>query len=66
MTSRPSDDIDLYHWSNQRFSDSWKSTFSVLVARERARVGLAAATQDWARRVNRMRDGDQEDHGAGY
>ena len=59
-------DIDLYHWSNQRFSDSWKSTFSVLVARERARFGLAAATQDWARRVNRMRDGDQEDHGAGY
>ena len=59
-------DIDLYHWSNQRFSDSWKSTFSVLVARERARVGLAVATLDWARRVNRMRDGDQEDHGAGY
>ena len=59
-------DIGLYHWSNQRLSDSWKSTFSVLVARERARVGLAAATQDWARRVNRMRDCDQEDHGAGY
>ena len=44
-------DSDLYHWSNQRFSDSWKSTFSVLVARERARVGLVAATQDWAWRA---------------
>ena len=25
-------DIDLYHWSNQRLSDSWKSTFSVTIA----------------------------------
>ena len=59
-------DIDLYHWSNQRLSDSWKSTFSVLVARERARVGMAAATQDWARRINRMRDSDQENQDAGH
>ena len=59
-------DIDLYHWSNQRFSDSWKSTLGVLIARERARVGMAAATQDWSRRINRMRDCDQEEPGAGY
>ena len=39
-------DIDLYHWSNERFSDSWKFTLGVLIARERARVGMAAATQD--------------------
>ena len=26
------------------------------------RVGLVAATQDWARRINRMRDSDPEDH----
>ena len=25
-------DIDLYHWSNQRLSDSWKSTFGVTIA----------------------------------
>ena len=36
-------DIDLYHWSNQRFSDSWKSTLGVLIARERARFGMVAA-----------------------
>ena len=52
------------HILNQRLSDSWKSTFSV--ARERARVGLAAATQDWARRTNRMRDSDQENQDAGH
>ena len=45
---------------------SWKSTFSVLVARERARVGMAAATQDWARRINRARDSDQENQDAGH
>ena len=38
----------------------------VLVARERARVGMAAATQDWARRINRMRDSDQENQDAGH
>ena len=57
-------DIDLYHWPNQRLSDSWESTFSMLVARERARVGLAAATR--ARRINRMRDSDQENQDAGH
>ena len=45
---------------------SWKSTLSVLIARERARIGMAAATQGWSRRINRMRDCDQEEPGAGY
>ena len=32
-------DIDLYHWSSERFSAAWKTTISVLVAKGRARVG---------------------------
>eukprot|EP01043_Picozoa_sp_COSAG02_P111479 COSAG02_NODE_47642_length_339_cov_18.641667_1_plen_94_part_10 len=36
-------DIDLYHWSSERFSAAWKTTISVLVAKGRARVGAAAA-----------------------
>ena len=40
-------DIDLYHWSSERFSAAWKATISVLVAKGRARVGVAAAAADW-------------------
>ena len=31
-------DIDLYHWSSERFSAAWKATISVLLAKGRARV----------------------------
>ena len=37
-------DIDLYHWSSSKFSAAWLDTLSVLVARGRAQVGVAAAT----------------------
>ena len=39
-------DIDLYHWSSERFSAARKTTISVLVrlvAKGRARVGVAAS-----------------------
>eukprot|EP01044_Picomonas_judraskeda_P021818 COSAG03_NODE_5243_length_1299_cov_196.139167_2_plen_151_part_01 len=36
-------DIDLYHWSSTKFSAAWLDTLSVLVARGRAQVGVAAA-----------------------
>ena len=44
-------DIDLYHWSSERFSAAWKATISVLVAKGRARVGVAAAAADWPKRI---------------
>ena len=43
-------DIDLYHWSSERFSAAWKTTISVLVAKGRARVGVAASAADWPKR----------------
>ena len=55
-------DIDLYHWSSERFSAAWKTTISVLVAKGRARVGVAAAATDWPKRIRDLQfldhDGD--------
>ena len=56
-------DIDLYHWSSTKFSAAWLDTLSVLVARGRAQVGVAAATADWPKRIRDMRYADQEDRG---
>ena len=56
-------DIDLYHWSSTKFSAVWLDTLSVLVARGRAQVGVAAATADWPKRIRDMRYADQEDRG---
>ena len=53
-------DIDLYHWSSERFSAAWRTTISVLVAKGRARVGVAAAATDWPKRI---RDSQFLDHG---
>ena len=55
-------DIDLYHWSSERFSAAWETTISVLVAKGRARVGVAAAATDWPERIRDLQflghDGD--------
>ena len=56
-------DIDLYHWSSPRFSAAWLDTLSVLVARGRAQVSVAAAMVDWPKRIRDMRYADHEDHG---
>ena len=56
-------DIDLYHWSSSKFSAAWLDTLSVLVARGRAQVGVAAATTDWPKRIRDMRYADQDDRG---
>ena len=59
-------DIDLYHWSSTRFSAVWFDTLSVLVARGRAQVGVAAgaaAATDWPKRIRDMRYVDHEDYG---
>ena len=54
-------DIDFYHWSAQRFGDVWKTAFSVLMARERARVALAASQGDWSKRNQHMSTFEQDD-----
>ena len=56
-------DIDLYHWSSTRFSAVWRDTLSVLVARGRAQVSVAAAVADWPKRIRDMRYVDHEDYG---
>ena len=53
-------DIDLYHWSSERFSAAWRTTISVLVAKGRARVGVAAATTDWPKRIRDLMYLDHE------
>ena len=53
-------DIDLYHWSSERFSATWRTTISVLVAKGRARVGVAAAATDWPKRVRDLQFLDHE------
>ena len=42
---------------------AWLDTLSVLVARGRAQVGVAAATTDWPKRIRDMRYADQDDRG---
>ena len=56
-------DIDLYHWSSARFSAVWRDTLSVLDARGRAQVSVAAAVADWPKRIRDMRYLDHEDSG---
>ena len=53
-------DIDLYHWSSVRFSAAWIDTISVLLAKGRARVGVADAATDWPRRIRDMQYLDHE------
>eukprot|EP01043_Picozoa_sp_COSAG02_P052488 COSAG02_NODE_5663_length_4144_cov_59.133251_3_plen_95_part_00 len=52
--------IDLYHWSSERFSAAWRTTISVLVAKGRARVGVAASAADWPKRIRDMQFLDHE------
>ena len=49
-------------WSSTRFSAVWRDTLSVLVARGRAQVSVAAAVADWPKRIRDMRYVDHEDY----
>ena len=49
--------------SSPGFSAAWLNTLSVLVARGRAQVSVAAAMADWPKRIRDMRYADHEDHG---
>ena len=53
-------DIDLYHWSSERFSSAWINTISVLLAKGRARVSVADAATDWPKRIRDMQYLDHE------
>jgi hypothetical protein len=44
-------DIDVYHWSSAKFSSTWHDTFSILLARGRAQVSVAASRGDWPKRT---------------
>ena len=48
----------------QSFGDFWKDALSVLMARERARIGLAASKGDRSRRIAAYARDEQEDAAA--
>jgi hypothetical protein len=55
----------LYHWSSGQFSSTWYDTMSILVARGRAKVGVAASAADWSKRIRDMQYADYDDHTVG-
>ena len=57
--------VDLYHWSSTNFSSTWYDTLSVLVAKGRAKVSVAASEADWSQRIREMQYADYEDHTVG-
>ena len=57
--------VDLYHWSSGKFSSTWYDTLSVLVAKGRAQVAVAAANGDWSKRIRDMQYTDHEDYTVG-
>ena len=57
--------VDLYHWSSTKFSSTWYDTLSVLVAKGRAKVSVAASEADWSKRICEMQYADYEDHTVG-
>ena len=60
-----SDYVDLYHWSSAKFSSTWYDTLSILVAKGRAKVSVAASETDWFKRIREMQYADYEDHTVG-
>ena len=57
--------VDLYHWSSAKFSSTWYDTLSVLVAKGRAKVSVAASEADWSKRIREMQYADYEDRTTG-
>ena len=63
-TANDARDVDFYHWSSQSFGEVWKDALSVLMARERARIGMAASEGDLSRRIVAYAYDEQEDSAA--
>ena len=59
-------DVDLYHWSSAKFSSTWYDTLSVLVAKGRAQVSVAASSGDWSKRIRDMQYTDHDDYTVGH
>ena len=57
--------VDLYDWSSAKFSSTWYDTLSVLVAKGRAQVGVAASSGDWSKRIRDTQYTDHEDYTMG-
>ena len=47
------------------FSSTWYDTLSVLVAKGRAKVSVAASEADWSKRICEMQYADYADHTVG-
>ena len=58
-------DVDLYHWSSAKFSSTWYDTLSVLVAKGRAQVSVAASSGNWSKRIRDMQYTDHDDYTVG-
>ena len=48
-----------------RLDFTWYDTLSVLVAKGRAKVSVAASEADWSKRICEMQYADYEDHTVG-
>jgi len=53
------------HWSSAKFSSTWYDTLSVLVAKGRAQVSVAASSGDWSKRIRDMQYTDHDDYTVG-
>ena len=53
------------HWSSAKFSSTWYDTLSILVAKGRAKVSVAASETDWSKRIREMQYADYADHTVG-
>ena len=48
-----------------QLAGTWYDTLSVLVAKGRAKVSVAASEADWSKRIREMQYADYEDHTTG-
>jgi hypothetical protein len=51
--------VQIPHWSSAKFSSTWHDTFSILLARGRAQVSVAASRGDWPKRAQDQAYSDQ-------
>ena len=56
--------VKLEGWSSAKFESTWRDTFSVLIARGRAQVGVHSAKSDWSRRILDFAYMDYDDQAA--
>ena len=57
--------VSIYTILSRYTLTTWYDTLSVLVAKGRARVSVAASEADWSKRIREMQYADYEDHTVG-